>query len=562
MVLHTSGIPNPDHILQAFEAYARSLNLRPDLDRRFEVGGLCFLPLPAPRSSIPAISQFTFLRATREMPALRPLRPMLRASARPKPFAIALPAGRPVDPQLRAAVFDGGIPGDGAFEPFAELHEPAGISNPVAEYVEHGTGVTSALLFGPLEKGLPASRPYGAVDHFRVLDDATAGDPHELYDALKRIRDVLQSRMYSFVNLSIGPALPIEDHEVHAWTAVLDELLSDGETLTTVAVGNQGEADWDSGNARVQVPSDSVNSLAVGAADTRGPVWKRASYSCIGPGRSPGLVKPDVVAFGGVGGEPFFAFDPSLRLAVPQTGTSFAGPYALWMGMGVRAHFGTLLSPLAIRALLVHCSEPRDIPAAEIGWGRIAQNLDEIVICPDGLARIVYQGELTAAQYLRTLIPLPSGTLAGMVTITATFCFASKTDPQDPSNYTRGGLDVTFRPHADKTDEGKVHPTSQSFFRRTDYDKEAELRYNAHKWETTLHRRRRFRASSLKEPFFDVHYQTRQAGKAVRGSEKIRFALIITVEAPKVRDLYDRVVQRYRTQLEPLRPIIEIPIRT
>jgi hypothetical protein len=178
------------------------------------------------------------------------------------------------------------------------------------------------------------------------------------------------------------------------------------------------------------------------------------------------------------------------------------------------------------------------------------------------LARIVYQGELTAAQYLRTLIPLPSGTLAGMVTITATFCFASKTDPQDPSNYTRGGLDVTFRPHADKTDEGKVHPTSQSFFRRTDYDKEAELRYNAHKWETTLHRRRRFRASSLKEPFFDVHYQTRQAGKAVRGSEKIRFALIITVEAPKVRDLYDRVVQRYRTQLEPLRPVIEIPVRT
>ena len=70
------------------------------------------------------------------------------------------------------------------------------------------------------------------------------------------------------------------------------------------------------------------------------------------------------------------------------------------------------------------------------------------------------------------------------------------------------------------------------------------------------------RSSSLKEPFFDVHYQTRQAGKAVRGSEKIHFALIITVEALKVADLYDRVVQRYRTQLEPLRPIIEIPIRT
>jgi hypothetical protein len=497
------------------------------------------------------------------MPALRPLQPALRAAMKPKPFAVAIPAGRPVDSQLRAAAFDGGIPDDGAFEPFAELHEPADIGSAVKEYVDHGTGVTSALLFGPLEKGRAAARPYGAVDHFRVLDDATPGDPYELYDALARIRDVLQSRKYLFVNLSIGPALPIEDHEVHAWTAVLDDLLSDGETLATIAVGNQGEADWESGNARVQVPSDSVNALAIGAADSQGQVWKRASYSCIGPGRSPGLIKPDLVAFGGVGNEPFYAFDTSLRNAVPQTGTSFAGPYALRMGVGIRAHFGTLLSPLAIRALLVHCAEPRpDISLTEIGWGRVPQRLDEIVLCRDGLVRVVYQGVLTPAQYLRTAIPLPAGPLVGMVTITATFCFASKTDPQDPSNYTRGGLDIVFRPHADKSEEGKAHPSTRSFFRRTDYDKEAELRHNAHKWETTLHRQVRFRASSLKEPCFDVHYQTRQAGKAVRGGDKLRYALIITVEGPKMANLYDRVVQRYRTQLEPLRPIIEIPIRT
>jgi len=562
VVLHTSGIPNPDHILEAFEAYAKSLNLKPDLDRRFEVGGLCFLPMPASRSAIPKISQFAFLRATREMPGLRPLRPVLRSSGKSKPFSITLPAGRALDPQLRAAVFDGGIPDDGGFAPFAELHEPAGIGEPVEEYLDHGTAVTSALLFGPLEKDVAVSRPYGGVDHFRVLDGATEDDPYELYDALARIRDVLQSRKYPFVNLSIGPALPIEDHEVHAWTAVLDDLISDGETLATIAVGNNGESDWASGNARVQVPSDSVNSLAVGATNTRGAEWKRASYSCIGPGRSPGLIKPDVVAFGGIDGEPFFALDRSLRVAVPQTGTSFASPYALRMGMGIRAHFGTLLSTLAIKALLVHCSETQEVSAAEIGWGRIPQSLDEIVICPDGLARVVYQGDLTPAQYLRTSIPLPAGKLDGNVSITATFCFASETDPQDPSNYTRGGLDITFRPHIDKRDEDKTHAKSKSFFRRTDYDKEAELRHDAHKWETTLHRRHTFRATSLKEPLFDVHYQTRQAGQSVRGSEKIRFALIITVEAPKVRDLYDRVVQRYRTQLEPLRPIIEIPIRT
>lgn len=76
-----------------------------------------------------------------------------------------------------------------------------------------------------------------------------------------------------------------------------------------------------------------------------------------------------------------------------------------------------------------------------------------------------------------------------------------------------------------------------------------------------LHRSKRFQPASLKDPFFDVHYQVRPSGKATRGSEKIRYALVITVAAPKVKNLYDRIVQRYRTQLEPLVPVIEVPIQ-
>ncbi len=558
IVLHVSGLPNPDRILEAFEAFSKSLNLDPDLDRRFEVGGLCFLPMRTPRALLPRISQFAFMRTAREMPGLRPL---IRAKSKFKPFPVALPKVAPLDKQLRAAVFDGGIRNDGSLMPFAQSHEPAGVASSVDEYVDHGTAVTSAVLFGPLIKGEELQRPYGIVDHYRVLDSESQNDPYELYDTLARIRDILQSRKYSFVNLSIGPALSVEDHDVHAWTAVLDELLSNGETLATIAVGNEGEKDWKSGNARVQVPSDSVNSLAIGAADSQAKEWKRAAYSCIGPGRSPGLIKPDLVAFGGSQDEPFFILDQSLSIALPESGTSFASPYALRMGMGVRAHFGTLLSPLAIKALLVHASDPSKIHPHEVGWGRVPKHLDSLVLCEEGVARVVYQGELTPAQYLRTPIPLPSGTLQGMITLTATFCFACETDPQDPSNYTRSGLDITFRPHADKYEEGKTHPKTSSFFRRSDYDTEKELRHDAHKWETTLHRRKSFQPASLKDPFFDVHYQTRQFGKASRGSDKIRYALIITVSAPKVKNLYDRIAQRYRTQLEPLQPIIEVPIQ-
>lgn len=560
VVLHTSGIPRPAHILEAFEAYAESLQLTPDLDRRFEVGSLCFLPVRASRTLIDELSQFSFLRTIREMPGLRPLRPIIRATAKTKPFPVSIPDEGPVDTQLRAAVFDGGISDEMSRTAFADAHEPDDIGSAVDGYVDHGTGVTSAVLFGPLIKGAALPRPYGIVDHYRVLDEHSDNDPYELYDALKRIRDVLQSRKYAFINLSIGPCLAIEDFEVHSWTAVLDSLLADGESLTTIAVGNDGEKDHESGNARVQVPSDSVNSLAIGAANSMGKVWQRAPYSCIGPGRSPGLIKPEVVVFGGSNAEPFFILDQSLTIATPDAGTSYASPYGLRMGMGVRAHFGMSLSALAIKSLLVHSSEPgKKLPVHEVGWGRVPQDLDTIVICPDGEARVVYQGDLTPGQYLRTPVPLPAGDLDGMVTLTATFCFACQTDAHDPSNYTRGGLDITFRPHADKFKEEASHPASSSFFRRSDYDTEKELRQDAHKWETTLHRRRRFKPTTLKDPVFDVHYQVRESGKTSAG-EKIRYALIITVSAPKVKNLYDRIVQRYQTQLEPIIPVIEVPI--
>lgn len=561
VVLHTSGIPRPAHILEAFEAYAESLNLSPDLDRRFEVGGLCFLPVRSSRELIGDLSQFSFLRTLREMPTLRPLHPLIRTSTKAMPFPVTLPTAVPVDKQLRAAVFDGGISKEMHCTKFAHSHAPSGIGAAVDTYVDHGTAVTSAVLFGPLSKGTPLSQPYGYVDHYRVLDDASSSDPLELYDALTRIRDVLQSRKYNFINLSIGPALPIEDHDVHAWTAVLDSLLSDGEALTTIAVGNEGEQDHLSGNARVQVPSDSVNSLAVGAANSAGKKWLRASYSCIGPGRSPGLIKPEVVAFGGSSGEPFYVLDQSVSIATPDAGTSFASPFTLRMGMGVRAHFGPSLSSLAIKALLVHCSEPGDkLPVHEVGWGRVSQDIEQIVVCPDGEARVVYQGELTPGQYLRTPVPLPAGELEGKVALTATFCFACQIDANDPGNYTRGGLDITFRPHAEKFEEDAMHPKSQSFFRRTDYDSEKELRQDAHKWETTLHRSQKFLSKSLKDPVFDVHYQVREAGKPTAG-EKIKYALIVTVSAPKVKNLYDRIVQRYQTQLEPIVPVIEVPIQ-
>ncbi len=159
IVLHTNGMPKPRRILEAFEAYADSLDLEPDLDRRFEVGGLCFFPLRAHRSQISGLSHFSFLRTIREMPRLRPLRPFVRSAARSRAFSVSLPTTPPLDPQLRAAVFDGGLATEADLTPFANAHEANGIGAAVPEYVEHGTAVTSALLFGPLHKGMDPPHP-------------------------------------------------------------------------------------------------------------------------------------------------------------------------------------------------------------------------------------------------------------------------------------------------------------------------------------------------------------------------------------------------------------------
>jgi hypothetical protein len=37
---------------------------------------------------------------------------------------------------------------------------------------------------------------------------------------------------------------------------------------------------------------------------------------------------------------------------------------------------------------------------------------------------------------------------------------------------------------------------------------------------------------------------------------------VISIESKKTRDLYNKILRRYRTILEPLRPIVEIAIRT
>ena len=368
------------------------------------------------------------------------------------------------------AIFDGGVPEGHPLTEWVTPYEVEGMLPATAELHEHGVAVTSAALFGHIDPKKPIPRLFAAIDHYRVLDEDPHQDLHELYEVLERIEGVLASQEYDFINLSIGPCLPIEDDDVHAWTAVLDDRLARTSTLAAVAVGNDGESDSATGLDRVQVPSDCVNALAVGACDTPETGWLRAPYSSVGPGRSPGLIKPDLVGFGGSVARPFVVLSHELDPKLTTTGgTSFATPSVVRMASGVRAHFGANLNHLAIRSLLVHTAEVSEHDPREVGWGRCAQDLNDIVLCADDEVRVVYQGEISPAKYIRASIPVPPAEIRSLVNLKATICYKSQTDPHHPGNYTRAGLEVTFRPHDERFTREPASPRQQAVLRIVRY---------------------------------------------------------------------------------------------
>lgn len=568
IVLHNT---HSEWVVPRFISYARSLRAEPLERWRRDVGGLSFLPVRVSAPLVRALAEFSFVRVARPMPRLRILRPdIVRLAAA---AAVELPDEPPLDMETRVVVFDGGMPPGLDLSRWVNLIEPWGIGEPSSDYQEHGLAVTSAILFGNLASRGPIQRPLCQVDHVRVLEAESTEMDLEYPEVLDRITDHLKRNPnhYHFVNLSLGPRLPITDDEVTQWTARLDEFLAPGTCLATVAAGNDGELEAAYGLNRIQPPADAVNALSVGACDSPYDNWRRASYSCIGPGRAPGLVKPDGVAFGGTREFPYMVLGSlPAPCTVGVSGTSIAAPHALRSGIAVRAQLGSELSPLAIRALLIHCAdESSDLEKIEVGWGRFKDDYSSLITCEDSETLVVYQGSLPLDHHLRAPIPLPKKPMTGMVEIAATILISTEVDPEHAGAYTRSGVLVSFRPHAQKFrsyPDGRIseHPVTEGFFSASNMYAAAEydLQEQGQKWEPCIRARRRKRAASLYRPCFDIDYQHRDGTGQTSALKPIRYVLIVSVRAPKVPDLYNQVVRDYANILVPIRPRLRIPIRT
>jgi len=563
VVLHNAG---DRHVVEAFARYAQAHGAEVLVDRQRANGWLTFVPVRLTDALTPIIAQFAFVRAIRTMPRLRSV---VNSPMRSFNVSVKLPDADAASPE-KAVIFDGGLPADAvsSLSRWVTHIEPPGIGPADPEMQIHGLGVTSSFLFGPLKKGVVIHRPACAVDHVRVIDDQTGHDL-EYYDVLERITDHLDRSpsVYRFGCLSLGPRRAITDDEVTAWTAELDSRLAHGETLMAVAVGNDGDMDGALGLNRIQPPSDGVNVFSVGACDSQGKAWNRAPYSCVGPGRSPGVFKPEVLAFGGTDAKPFQILGP-FSTCLGVTGTSFAAPLALRSCASVASLVETPLSPLTLRALAVHRAESkRGRSHANVGWGRLLEGARDQVTCDDCEAVVVYQGDLPLGQHLRAKLALPKNTkLQGKVDITATLAIAPEVDPEHASTYTRGGLGVTFRPDAEHFElnekgELKTEPETLDFFntaRLKGRVPEYVLRKDAHKWETVLRAKRRIDASELNQPFFDIFYNRRVRGGIQREDMPLRYALIVTVRCEEVPTLYDLVVQDYLSVLSPLQVATDV----
>ncbi|MFT2098394.1 S8 family peptidase [Marinomonas sp. 2405UD66-6] len=539
-----------DFIKQSFLEYATDLDFTTKDELSLEVSNLWFIPIIGSYKNLEKLAKHSFVRVIRPIAPLRSFRPLVRST--PGSSKAKLPLTPPLASDVNVAILDGGLPINHSISPWLNnyhLSDPS--SNDCEGGTDHGLAVTSAFLFGPLSSSVEASRPYSFVDHHRVLDSKINNeDPLELYRTLTHIEDILISRQYEFINISLGPDLPIDDDDIHPWTSLLDSYLADGETFLTIAAGNNGQGDNQLGLNRIQVPSDSVNAIAVGASDSISANWKKAAYSAIGPGRAPGRIKPDLLAFGGSQQEYFHVLSADLDspTITPQQGTSFASPYLLRKAVGIRALFGHNISPLVIKALLINSAQQNQQKTQEIGWGKVIDEVDSLIQSPPGVAKIVYQGELTPGKYLRVPLPLPKSGIMGMVKIKATCCFSTQVDPQDTSMYTKAGVEIGWKP--------KKGQKSESFFMQVKKATEAELRRDAAKWETVLHAEKRKNGSLLDEPAFELHYMARNSGADINASaaEIIKYAFVVTLEAPKHKSIFTDILETYSdilTEIEP-----------
>ena len=487
---------------------------------------------------------------------------------------------------IKVGMFDGGV--DTSLPLLAgHVEEDKSLeirTSPHPQCVLHGTAVAGALLHGPLngltsKDELPLPPVY--VVSIRVLPTSDPDDV-DLYESIDVVEQAVPARNdIRIFNLSFGPRGPIEDDALSRFTYVLDDLAVKHKVTFFVAVGNDGDIpDYD----RIQAPSDIVHGIGVGAFTMDGEATVHAGYSCKGPGRECGKVKPDLAAFGGCENRPMHLVSTIPGKKLLHWGTSFASPLAARLGAEATECFERS-SALLARALLVHTAiHPDGEPDHLLGHGCVLPSVSDVISCEDKSVTVVFRGDLLPAHLVRLPLPWPSDvTVPGKVHLSWTIAALSPIAPNHPGDYTSCCIEETFYPDSRlyvytppkslKEKPARLNSVTdhvlvsgllaqgwkKSAFPVTEsgnaYRDEKARRLDC-KWEPLVRREVTKFASKIHDPFLTLHAIGRNDAR-----ERFDYVAVVTVFAPKFEgDLYDRIRSQYPA-LVPIRLRTEAEIR-
>lgn len=539
------------------------------------VGGLTFMPVGLAPGQAAPLARFNPLRVLRPMPAIRP-RP--RFGTRSVQQLVPPATNQPTLSSVSVAVFDGGVDVAQRVAGLFEIPTHDLTPEPSAQAdLDHGTGVTGAVLYGLVGPGQQAPTPPLPVESYRVLPAPHIPADLEGYWVLDRIKEAVETRGHRLVNLSLGPELAVEDDmEPNRWTSELDQLAWDKDVLFVVAAGNHGDKDQSTGLHRVQVPADMANGLAVGACNAPAPEtpWERADYSSMGPGRHGARIQPIGVQFGGAAGRMFNVIRADGGF-LEAAGTSFAAPVTTHALADLVTRLPRVNSSV-LRAFATHFAErPRQHVKLrdEIGYGRHPLTFADMLECSPNEVHVLYVDEIQRGDLLGYQVPVPvsSGT---DLKLNITLAYASPVDPTQPTEYTRASLELVLRPHhrnftfrppkgspgaATTLDIGSSdaaallsegwtasqEPVTKTLGAARAGASEAQLR-DSGKWETVRHYRVSLKPGEIELPRLELAYVARRSGALDNSPTTVPFALLVTIaDESGAVDVYDDVRARF-----------------
>ncbi|HGY9614526.1 S8 family peptidase [Vibrio harveyi] len=550
VVLHASR--ENQEIISSFGTYIETLGGTFFHQQARTIKGLTFCFVSIDSKLVTELAKFVYVRVVRIVPELR-LSDRVKDIQKP---LINTHTDRFYDDSTshtNVAIFDAGL-----FEEdldreeirYFDLTDLEGEDDP--DNLLHGSLVTSAFVFGDAEEVVRTS-DFLNVDHFKVYsrnDESSIG----LVKVLDRIESVLRTKKYKFANISLGPEIPCPDDEPSLWSSTLDDIASEGDVLIFVAVGNQGaliNTKFGKPYARVQPPADMINGVSVGSADSKGENWQKASYSCIGPGRRPGYVKPDILCFGGDNQEKLRLVSLSDFSIKPVIGTSYSTALMTRLAAKIDILTNQKLNVATIRALILHNANLGKRDKVECGWGRVFVDAEEIVFCSQNKVTMIYQGKLENATGIRAALPCPSTiqAKANKLSLDATMCFYTDVDQQHTSSYTKAGIEVTFRPDRHNVKEGASQAHTRSLFtKKKILGDEQSLREDAHKWETCFKVHDNIMTKGISMPTLDIRYLTREEGQPIslKDLKPMNFSLVVTLSVQDSKcNLYQDILNEY-----------------